>query len=120
MDRGGPPSNLVFIDQIVKDQSGGVNYLKCRSRVECILRISSEGFRRKNDQQRSAAFASSLEHVFDNLIRFLSVEIRFKSIVDFLLNRTSPTLEDRRKDAHSSHHLVEISSSRCSHPYLIG
>src|SRR6266852_4186724 len=96
------PPNLILIDKIIENESGGVNYLKRRSGIQSLIRVSSECLRRKNDQQRSTAFASGLEHIFDNLIGLFSIEIRFKSVVDLFLNRTPPTLEDRRKDTHST------------------
>src|SRR5438552_19198777 len=102
MDRRSTPPNLVLIDKIVEYESGGMNNLKRSSRVERILRISAARLGRQNDKKRSTAFASSLEHVLNNLICFLSIAIRLKSIVIFFLYRTMLTLDIRRRGTHSA------------------
>src|SRR5712692_8252681 len=114
------PPNLILIDKNIENESGGVNYLKRRSGIQSLIRVPSECLRRKNDQQRPTAFTPGLEHILDNLIRLFSVKIRLESVVNLFLNGTPPTLEDRRKDTHSTIHLVKISASECLHPYLIG
>src|SRR5207245_1616548 len=83
------------------------------------LRLSTQGFRGKHDQQRSATFSASSKHVLDDLIGLTPVKIRLQSLVDCLLDGIAPNFKRRWKLPH----FREPSMYRLFkhlHRYLIG